>query len=140
MCETDKCINKPHVFWTESCPCIKLITSLDISSYLDLSTDSVFATDREGLYKMLLIRHISYVTRSSEISHLAKYYFGICSHMLICLQKCVSNHETKQSSSFRLSDPSPNCFTNDVWNINYWLSTVFYFLIFIFVSHFTRVP
>ena len=29
------------------------------------------------------------------------------------LQKCISTHETKQSSKF-LSDPSPNCFTIDV--------------------------
>ena len=29
------------------------------------------------------------------------------------LQKCISNHETKQSSKFQ-SDPSPNCFTIDV--------------------------
>ena len=28
-------------------------------------------------------------------------------------QKCISTHETKQSSKF-LSDPSPNCFTIDV--------------------------
>ena len=28
-------------------------------------------------------------------------------------QKCISNHETKQSSKFQ-SDPSPNCFTIDV--------------------------
>ena len=34
-------------------------------------------------------------------------------HMQIFLQKCISTHETKQSSKF-LSDPSPNCFTIDV--------------------------
>ena len=36
------------------------------------------------------------------------------------LRKCTSNHETKQTSQFQ-SDPSPNCFTIDVWNINCWL-------------------
>ena len=40
-------------------------------------------------------------------------------NMLIFLQKCISNHETKQSSKFQ-SDPSPNCFTINVWNINCW--------------------
>ena len=29
------------------------------------------------------------------------------------LQKCISNHESKQSSKFQ-SDPSSNCFTIDV--------------------------
>ena len=58
--------------------------------------------------------------------------------------ECISNHETTQSSKFQ-SDPSPtcNCFTIDVWNINCWLSTVYflhmYFLFFLFfVSHFTQ--
>ena len=34
-------------------------------------------------------------------------------HMRIFLQKCISTHDTKQSSKF-LSDPSPNYFTIDV--------------------------
>ena len=34
-------------------------------------------------------------------------------HMHIILQKCISDHETKQSSKFQ-SDPSSNCFTIDI--------------------------
>ena len=45
----------------------------------------------------------------------------------ICLQKCISNHETKQAFKFQ-SDPSFNCFTFDVRKINCWLTT-FYFLL-----------
>ena len=51
-------------------------------------------------------------------------------HMLICLQKCISNHETKQSFKIQ-SDPSPNCFTIDVWNV---LSYFFYFFISFYTS------
>ena len=44
------------------------------------------------------------------------------------LRKCISNHETK-ASKFQ-SDPSPNCFTIDVWNINCWRQQfISYFLI-----------
>ena len=41
--------------------------------------------------------------------------------------ECISNHETKQTSKFQ-SDPSCNCFTIDVLNINGWLSTVYFLL------------
>ena len=50
----------------------------------------------------------------------------------------MSTHETKQSSKFK-SDPSPNCFTIDVRNINAFNSLFLTFFSFFFVSHFTRV-
>ena len=34
-------------------------------------------------------------------------------HMLIFIQECIYNHETKQASKFQ-SDPSSNCFKVDV--------------------------
>ena len=45
--------------------------------------------------------------------------------MLICLQKCVSNHDTKQASKFQ-SDLSTNCFTIIVWKM---LNSTVYFLL-----------
>ena len=57
---------------------------------------------------------------------------GIFSPHMICLQKCIYNHETKQSFKFQ-SDPSSNCFTIDVWNINCWLSTVYFVLSYCFL-------
>ena len=49
------------------------------------------------------------------------------------LRKCISNHdETKQSSKFQ-SDPSPNCFTINIWNKNCWLSTVYFLLSYCFL-------
>ena len=60
------------------------------------------------------------------------------SQMLIYfLQKCISNHETKQASKFQ-SDPTSNCFTIDVWNINCWRQPCISLLSYcFFVSHFT---
>ena len=58
-------------------------------------------------------------------------------HMLIWLRRCISNHETKQASKFQ-SDPCPNCFTIDVWNINCWRQQFISYLSYcFFVSHFT---
>ena len=37
--------------------------------------------------------------------------------LILFLQKCISNHTTKQFSKFQ-SDPSSNCFTIDVWKLN----------------------
>ena len=55
-----------------------------------------------------------------EIVDEARPQSGFFSHTFwFFLRKFISNHETKQSSKF-LSDPSPNCFTIDVWNINCW--------------------
>ena len=48
-----------------------------------------------------------------EIVNEARILSGFSPQMLICLQKCISNHETKQSSKFQ-SDTSSNCFTIDV--------------------------
>ena len=57
------------------------------------------------------------------------------------LQKCISNHATKTSSTFQ-SDPISYCFTIDVWKIKY-CTQQFIFLLsycsFFFVSHFTQV-
>ena len=51
------------------------------------------------------------------------------------VQKCISNHETKQSFKFQ-SDPSPNCFTiDDIWNINCW--QFLSFLLFFCISFYT---
>ena len=55
-------------------------------------------------------------------------------HADFFLQKCISNHETKQASKFQ-SVTSSNCFTIDVWTINCWLSTVYFlrtFLLFLY--------
>ena len=70
-----------------------------------------------GLDGMNSIPH-QQTMRSVKDTLLKKYYEIVnedrpLSHFflqtLICLQKCVSNHETKQSSKFQ-SDPSPNSF------------------------------
>ena len=47
-----------------------------------------------------------------------KEYYEIVNEArpLSWLQKCISNHETKQASKFR-RDLSSNCFTIDVWKI-----------------------
>ena len=49
-----------------------------------------------------------------EIVNEARPISSVSPQMLIFLQKCISNHEAKQSSKFQ-SDPSSNCFTIDVW-------------------------
>ena len=59
-------------------------------------------------------------------------------HMLILLQKCISNHETKQSSKFQ-SNPSPNGFTIDVWNIYKLLTFNSLFLTFFSFSFFNLI-
>ena len=53
-----------------------------------------------------------------KCDHYLKEYYEIVDETRP-LSGFFSNHETKQSSKF-LSDPSPYCFTIDVWNINCW--------------------
>ena len=60
-------------------------------------------------------------------------YWDFFPHMLIFLQKCISNHEAKQSSKFQ-SDPSPNYFTIDVWKINCWFQPFISYFLIVFVS------
>ena len=57
-------------------------------------------------------------------SHLKEYYEIVdeARHLSGFLQKLIYNHATKQASMF-LNNPSSNCFTIDVWNINSWFST-----------------
>ena len=57
------------------------------------------------------------------------------------LQKCISNHETKQASKFpSYPTPSSNCVTNDVWKIKCCKPTFYFLLSYcFFVSHFTQV-
>ena len=57
--------------------------------------------------------HISPLKEYYEIVGESRPLSAFFPNMLIVLQKCISNHETKQSSKFQ-SDPSPNCFTIDV--------------------------
>ena len=102
-------------------------------------------TEWNNKFKMWWMEQIG-LKEYYEIVDEARPLSGFVSpHMLIFLQKCISNHETnKQASKFQ-NDPSSNCFTIDVWNINCWLSTVSsllfltFLLVFFFVSHFTRV-
>ena len=72
------------------------------------------------------------ITRLSMKPALYQDFFP---HMLIFLQKCISDHETKQASKFQ-SDPSSNCFTIDVWKIKCCKST-FNFLFSFFISFYT---
>ena len=60
-----------------------------------------------------------------EIVDEARLLSGFFPHMLICLQKYIFNHETKQASEFQ-SDSNSNCFTIEVRKIKCWLSTVYY--------------
>ena len=47
------------------------------------------------------------------------------------LRQGISNHKTKQASKFQ-SDPSTNCFTIDVWNINCWRQQFIFLLSYCF--------
>ena len=84
--------------------------------------------------------YLSYLKEYYEIVDEACPLSGFFPHMLIFLRKCIYDYETKQSSKFQ-SDPSLNCFTIDVWNINCWRQQVIFLLSYCFflVSHFTRV-
>ena len=64
---------------------------------------------------------------------------GFFPHMLIFLQKCISNPESKQGFKFQ-SDLSPNCFTIDVLKYKLLISTVYFlsFLFFIFLYRILR--
>ena len=71
-----------------------------------------------------------------EIVNEGRPLSGFFPHMLICIQKCISNHVSKQSSKFQ-SGPSYmyNCFTIDVWKINFCMQQFFlsFFLIVIYL-------
>ena len=69
------------------------------------------------LYTNIYLKGILWDRRWSACA-LCRDFFP--THADLFLQKCISNHETKQASKFQ-NDPSSNCFTIDVWNINCWL-------------------
>ena len=91
------------------------------------------------------ITHFCWQTSNHLLKKSLKEYYEIVGEsrplsafvpMRIFWQKCISTHETKQYSKF-LSDPSPNCFTIDVWNINCWRQQFISYLSYcVFVSHF----
>ena len=80
-----------------------------------------------SVHYVAIIRGII-IMRSSMKHALYQDFFP---HMLIFLRKCFSNHETKQASKFQ-SDPSSNCFTIDVWNINCWRQQFIFLLSYCF--------
>ena len=111
---------------------VPLLVFISLSVVVQLVLASVLIVRVSTVYmKITIVKGISWDRRWIAPS------IGIFSpHMLIFLQICISNHETKQSSKFQ-TDPSPNC-TIDVWNINCWLSKVYFLLSYIFfVSHCT---
>ena len=54
-------------------------------------------------------------------------------HILILLQKYISNHKTKQAFKFQ-SDPSSNCFTINVWKIKCQHFISYFLIVFICIS------
>ena len=93
------------------------------------------ANSFERVYKCVLYinRYHTVQCLTSNIDYGLRFralYPDFVRHMLICLQKCISNHEAKQSSKFQ-SDPSPIIASQ--------LQFISYFLIFLFVSHLKKV-
>ena len=107
--------------------CIQTLIHLYCESFLTIHSFQVeggFYSYANRFYTTFCVTKYPSYTRSYKVNKLKGIIWDcrwsppsirIFSHKCwFCLQKCISNHETKQASKFP-SDPSSNCFTINVW-------------------------
>ena len=112
------------------------IVVLDSITYIDGMCNKVNYYFAHHLLTLFILKE--YYEIVDEACPLSGFFSNTC---WFFLQKCISNHETKQASKFQ-SDLSSNCFTINVWNILLTFSSVYFLILsycFFLVSHFTQV-